>query len=90
MEIQPGGCYAGKNNKKNESNCQVLVVEGEEVRGLHPRPNTNVADCSVRPVDYAFDAGSEREENLSSSSDQQWESTGSGDLQGLNKDDAAK
>lgn len=64
------GMLRWKKKNRMKATAKLLVVEEEEVRGLHPRPNTNVADCSVRAVDYAFDAGSKREKNLSSSSNQ--------------------
>lgn len=51
-----------------KASAKLLVVEEEEVRGLHPWPSTNAADCSVHPVDYAFDAGSKREKNLAATS----------------------
>lgn len=54
-----------KKKERMKATAKLLVAEEEEVRGLHPGPNTNVADCSVHPdpVDYAFDAGSKREKN---------------------------
>lgn len=64
MKIQPGGMlYLKKIKKRMKATAKLLVAEEEEVRGLHPGPNTNVADCSVHPVDHAFDARSRREKN---------------------------
>lgn len=58
-----GMLYFKKKKKRMKATAELLVAEEEEVRGLHPGPNTNVADCSVHPVDDAFDAGSKRERN---------------------------